>query len=65
LAALGAPRRLLIVGGATPQGKKLAGKEFTEAFRFTREVYGLYKAGERLSLLDEGKPEEAAAMLMK
>ena len=63
LAALGAPRRLVIAGGVTPQGKKLGGKEIQEAYAFTREVYDLYKAGERLSLSEEARPEELAAML--
>ena len=64
LAALGAPRRLAIAGGVTPQGKKLGGKEIQEAYAFTREVYELYKVGERLSLLEEAKPEELAALLV-
>ncbi len=64
LAALGAPRRLAIAGGVTPQGKKLGRKEVQEAFAFPREVYELYKAGDRLSLLEEAKPEELAAMLV-
>ena len=34
LAALGAPRRLAISGGVTPQGKKLGGKEIQEAYAF-------------------------------
>ena len=44
LAALAAPRRLVISGGVTPQGKKLNEKDIKEAYRFTREVYDLYKA---------------------
>ena len=64
LAAPGAPRRLAIAGGVTPQGKKLGGKEIQEAYAFTREVYELYKVGERLSLLEEAKPEELAALLV-
>ncbi len=64
LAALGAPRRLAIVGGVTPQGKKLGAKEIQKAYAFTREVYELYKVGDRLSLSEEAKPEELAAMLV-
>jgi dienelactone hydrolase len=64
LAALGAPRRLVIAGGVTPQGKKLGGKEIQEGYTFTREVYDLYKAGERLSLLEEAKSDDLAAMLV-
>jgi dienelactone hydrolase len=64
LAALGAPRRLVIAGGVTPQGKKIGGKEIQESYTFTREVYELYKAGDRLSLMEEAKPEDVAAMLI-
>ena len=64
LAALGRTRRLAIVGGVTPQGKKLGGKEIQEAYAFPREVYELYKAGDRLSLPEEAKPEEIAALLV-
>jgi dienelactone hydrolase len=63
LAALGAPRRLIIAGGVTAQGKKLSGKELQQAYAFSREVYDLCKAGERLSVLDEAKPEDLAGML--
>ena len=64
LAALGAPRRLVIAGGVTPQGKKMSLKEIREGYAFTREVYDLNKAGDRLSLLEEVKPEELAALLV-
>ncbi len=47
----------------TSQGKKLAGKDIQDGYAFTREVFDLYKAGERLSLLEEAKVEELAAML--
>ena len=64
LAALAAPRRLIVAGGVTPQDRKLGGKEIEQAYAFTSEVYGLYKGGDRLSLLDEAKPEELAALLV-
>ncbi len=63
LAALGAPRRLVIAGGVTPQGKKLGGKEIEAGYAFPREVFELYKAGDRLTIKEEAKPEELAAML--
>jgi cephalosporin-C deacetylase-like acetyl esterase len=64
LAALGAPRRLLIAGAVTPQGKKLPEKDIKGAYQFTREVYDLYKAADKLTLLGEGKPEDIAALLI-
>jgi dienelactone hydrolase len=60
LAALGAPRRLLIAGAVTPQAKKLPEKDIKEAFKFTREIYDLYKAADKLTLLEESKPEDIA-----
>jgi hypothetical protein len=64
LSALMAPRRLIISGGVTPQGKKLLEKDIKEAYRFTREVYDLYKAGDKLTLVEDGKPEDMAAILL-
>jgi pimeloyl-ACP methyl ester carboxylesterase len=64
LAALGAPRRLLIAGAVTPQGKKLPEKDIKGAYQLTREVYDLYKAADKLTLLEEGKPEDIAALLI-
>ena len=64
LAALGAPRRLVVGGGATPQSKKLGAKEIQEAYAFPREVYDLYNAGDRLAVMEEAKPDELAAMLL-
>jgi len=63
LAALGAPRRLFIVGAVTRQSKKLPEKDIKEAFRFTSEVYNLFKAADMLTLLEDGKPEDMAALL--
>lgn len=53
LAALIAPRRLIIAGGTSPQGKKLSQKELEEAFRFTSEVYKTLKAAEKLTIVAE------------
>ena len=64
IAALGAPRRLLIAGGVTPQGKPLAGKELEAAYAFAREVYDLHKAGDRLTVVEEAKAEDVARMIV-
>jgi hypothetical protein len=63
LAALAAPRSLQIIGGVTPLGKKLTGKEFTAAFAFPRAIYGLYKADARLTLAEQSKPEDMVKRL--
>jgi len=53
LAALLAPRRLVIAGGVSPQGKKLSQKELEDAFRFTTGVYKAMKASEKLTIVAE------------
>jgi hypothetical protein len=63
LAALSAPRRLMIVGGVSSDGKALAGKALKEAYGFTASVYKLHKAEARLTVTEALKPEEFAAGL--
>jgi dienelactone hydrolase len=63
LAALCAPRRLLVAEGATPQGKKLTAKAMDSAFRFTRSIYRLHKAGAELHVSAEGRPADVAGAL--
>lgn len=53
LAALIAPRRLIIAGGTTMNGKKLNEKELKEAFAFTTQVYKATKAIEKLTITNE------------
>jgi hypothetical protein len=53
LAGLVAPRRLVIAGGVSPQGKKLTQKELEEAFRFTTAVYKATKASDWLTITAE------------
>jgi hypothetical protein len=53
LAGLVAPRRLVIAGGVSPQGKKLSQKELEDAFRFTTGVYKAVKAPEKLTIVAE------------
>jgi hypothetical protein len=55
LAGLVAPRRLVIAGGVSPQGKKLNQKELEEAFRFTTGVYKAVKAPDKLTITTEPK----------
>ena len=44
IAGMIAPRRLIVAGGASPQGKKLNQKELEEAFTFTSGVYQATKS---------------------
>jgi pimeloyl-ACP methyl ester carboxylesterase len=63
LAALSAPRRLVVAGGLSSQGKPLAEKALKEAYNFTTSVYKLHKAEAKLTVAATLKPEELAAAL--
>jgi dienelactone hydrolase len=52
LAALAAPRRLMLANALSSQGKPLTGKALDGAFDFTRRVFGLYKAEAKLTAAD-------------
>jgi pimeloyl-ACP methyl ester carboxylesterase len=63
LAALFAPRKLIVAGGATAEGKKLDKKGLSTAFAFTRKVYALMKAEKSLHLHTDAKPTEVVKLL--
>jgi pimeloyl-ACP methyl ester carboxylesterase len=63
LAALVAPRRLVIAEGRDPQGKPLAVKGLEEAYAFTRQVYRLHKQEKALALAEAVRARELAAAL--
>jgi hypothetical protein len=63
LAALGAPRRLSIVGGLDPLGKKLDETALAKSFAFTREVYRRVEAADALKVAAEVKPADLASWL--
>jgi dienelactone hydrolase len=63
LAALVAPRRLMIVGGLSSQGRALTEKQLREALAFPARIYQLYKAGARLTVAETLRPEDVAAAL--
>ena len=52
LAALIAPAKLVIAGGVEPSGEPVTPARLAEAFAFTRSVYTMLKAGDRLTLLN-------------
>ncbi len=58
LAGLIAPRRLIIAGGTTLNGKKLHEKELREAFAFTTKVYKAMKAPEKLTITEKADWEK-------
>jgi pimeloyl-ACP methyl ester carboxylesterase len=63
LAALVAPRRLILADGVTPQGKKLTEQYLREAYAFTRDIYKLYKADTKLTVTEGGRIEDIAVGL--
>jgi cephalosporin-C deacetylase-like acetyl esterase len=63
LAALAAPRRLVIAGGVSPEGRKRTEKQLREAYTFTREVYGLHKAEAALRINDGSRMEDVVTAL--
>jgi hypothetical protein len=56
LAALVAPRKLVVAGGVTGGGKPLDGAAVCGAFDFTRQVYAIEGACDRLCLLATSEP---------
>jgi dienelactone hydrolase len=65
LAALAAPRRLVVMGGTTPQGGKRTDKQLEEAYAFTRFVYKLHKADEKLTVAENLRPEDLVGALSR
>jgi cephalosporin-C deacetylase-like acetyl esterase len=63
LAALSAPRRLIIAGGLTPQGQAVKGNDLQQAFRFTHDMFNLFKAEKDLKVMDTGDAAAIAAAL--
>ncbi|MCH7988487.1 MAG: acetylxylan esterase [Planctomycetes bacterium] len=64
LAALLAPRRLVIAGGVTGGGKPLNRQALTSQYNYTRKVYSLEKANRKLTILESIAPEELVQRLM-
>jgi dienelactone hydrolase len=64
LAALAAPRRLLVLGGTSPQGTPRTLRQLQDAYAFTRKAYGLLKAADQLKVVDEGRPADLTGFLL-
>jgi dienelactone hydrolase len=62
LAALLAPRPLVLTGPIEPTGGPATPERIRSAFEFARRVYGLFEAGERLKL---GEPADLRALVDK
>jgi dienelactone hydrolase len=60
LAALAAPKRIVIAGGVTGGGKALTGDELREAYRPATRVWGLLEAPEKMIIQEKA---DAAAVI--
>jgi dienelactone hydrolase len=65
LAALLAPRRLVIAGGVTGGGTTLNREALTSSYNYTRKVYSLEKANKKLTILESISSEELVEQLMQ
>jgi dienelactone hydrolase len=63
LAALCAPRKLILAGGHGPAGKKLDAKALNDAFGFTHKAYRLEGAEESLTVRANGSAKNVAGWL--
>jgi cephalosporin-C deacetylase-like acetyl esterase len=63
LAAMIAPRRLVIAGGVAPDGKKLSDAALKEAFAFTTAAYKANRASDRLTIAADVKVEDVVKSL--
>ncbi len=63
LAAMFAPRRLIVSNGLSPQGRRLKESAVQEAYAFTGGVYKLHKAGDKLTVREDVPPDDLAAGL--
>jgi hypothetical protein len=63
LAALIAPRRLVIRGGLSPKGSKRTGKQLDEAYGFTIGIFKLLKAPALLTLGEDSEGADLPALL--
>jgi dienelactone hydrolase len=63
LAALSAPRRLLIAEGLNAAGRPLPAKGLQEAYAFPRAIYRLHRLDKRLTLAESVRANEVAAGL--
>ncbi len=63
LAALAAPRRLLIAEARAPQNRALTDKELRDAYAFPRNVYRVLQRENALTLLPTFQAKDAVAAL--
>jgi dienelactone hydrolase len=65
LAALVAPRPLLIADGVNPQGRRRTEKQMQEAYAFTSDVYRMLRVADRVSYQFESSSDDQATFLLR
>jgi dienelactone hydrolase len=65
LAALAAPRPLVVMGGTRAEGGSRTDQQLRDGYAFTRSVYKLHKADEKLTVAENLRPEELVSSLGK
>lgn len=65
IAALIAPRRLIIVGGVTGGNQPLDEASLKNRFNFTRSIYSITKSDAALTILNSGNPEAILEALVQ
>jgi dienelactone hydrolase len=63
LAAVTAPRRLIVAGGRSLQGKKLTDQQLKDAYTFTTRIYRLHEADKKWTLAAAMSARDIAAGL--
>lgn len=63
LAALSAPKRLILANGVNPRGQKLGERNFRESMSFVETVYKALKVSERLSVVTDLRADDLPTLL--
>jgi hypothetical protein len=63
LAALWAPRPLVIADGFSPEGRNLKLKDIQEAYSYTKRIYHLYKEDRKFQVGEDFRMEAVVANL--
>lgn len=63
LAAMSAPRRLIVANATDLNGKAMIERAAREAMSFPLKVYAAHKAGERITVVSDARPDDVAGRL--
>ena len=63
LAAMAAPRRLIVANATDVFGKAMIERAAREALSFPLKVYAAHRAGERVTVVSDARPDDVAGRL--